>query len=260
MENKELEYTKLFDSYFNNELSVEEKELVEKRLKEDPEFADNFKLHKELSEVLAFRNKADELREKLKKIQQEVEQEQSSSGTIQNSKEKIFNLNWWFRVAAIFILICVSTALIYYFTSKPDVNDLFDKYYRPHVLAENRGLSGNDTAMTLTAYSFYKSKNYKEAGALFLKISITDPDDLQAFLLAGICSMEIKDYNTAINTFLLLQQKDNILYNSTSQWYLGLCYLKTNNITEAKKVFTELQQEESGYKIEVNDILTVLGK
>jgi len=60
--------------------------------------------------------------------------------------------------------------------------------------------------------------------------------------------MEEEKYQKAKTSFdNIISDKDN-LFIEQAKWYLGMCYLKTENTEKAENVLKEIIKEESYYK------------
>jgi len=67
--------------------------------------------------------------------------------------------------------------------------------------------------------------------------------------------MQTGKYHEAASSFLyIIKQPDNeLIYQS--EWYLGLCYLKTNETDKAFTQFKKITRSNSIYKEKAEDIL-----
>ena len=67
--------------------------------------------------------------------------------------------------------------------------------------------------------------------------------------------MEIKQYDEANKNFKrIIDHKANAFIES-AEWYLGLCYLMTNDNLKAREVFEDIASSDGYYKKEARRIL-----
>ncbi len=165
----------------------------------------------------------------------------------------------WFAAAAIGLLIIV-TSVIYYLQNKTYSNErLYSMYYEPYTKnIFSRLESGEPEGIFMQAMIKYADEDYENALDLFKRVSSTDDFILPAHFYSGISFMQTGQYHEAASSFLyIIKQPDNeLIYQS--EWYLGLCYLKTD---ETGKAFTQLKKitrSNSIYKEKTEDILKKL--
>ena len=120
--------------------------------------------------------------------------------------------------------------------------DLFSQYYNSsNIFDQTRG------GTQVEAISKFQEHDYKGAASLFKSLIDNDPNNMSLRFYYGIANIEISDYNTAISVFkYIINQNDN-LYIEHAEWYLGLCYLKANNIDEAMYQFMQISQDSTNY-------------
>lgn len=76
----------------------------------------------------------------------------------------------------------------------------------------------------------------------------------ELLLFSGLNKMGQNNFSAAITTFKdLLSQEEQFV--PEAQWYLGLCYIKTGDLVNARSVFAELAQTEGLYRKKAQRIL-----
>lgn len=162
----------------------------------------------------------------------------------------------WFAAAAIGLLIIV-TSVIYYLQNKTYSNErLYSMYYEPY----NKNIftrieSGEPEGIFMQAMIKYADEDYENALDLFKRVPSTDDLILPAHFYSGISFMQTGQYHEAASSFLfIIKHLDNeLIYQS--EWYLGLCYLKTNETDKAFTQFKKITGSNSIYKENAEDIL-----
>ena len=162
----------------------------------------------------------------------------------------------WFAAAAIGLLIIV-TSVIYYLQNKTYSNErLYSMYYEPY----NKNIftrieSGEPEGIFMQAMIKYADEDYENALDLFQRVPSTDDFILPAHFYSGISFMQTGQYHEAASSFLfIIKHLDNeLIYQS--EWYLGLCYLKTNETDKAFTQFKKITGSNSIYKENAEDIL-----
>jgi len=130
-----------------------------------------------------------------------------------------------------------------------DSSEVFEKYYNPYEITVTHR-SGNTEVdrLLLNAFEKYEEKNYEQALVLFEEVLETRKNDMALNLYSGISYMEEEKYQKAKTSFdNIISDKDN-LFIEQAKWYLGMCYLKTENTEKAENVLKEIIKEESYYK------------
>lgn len=78
-----------------------------------------------------------------------------------------------------------------------------------------------------TAYQMYKSGKYKDSGALFRLLTLTEPNDTRFTMGLGASKQMHKDYDEAIIAYHTCAYQD--LTNPIPYFYLSECYRQKNN-------------------------------
>ena len=132
-------------------------------------------------------------------------------------------------------------------------------YYEPY----NRNIhtrieSGEPEGVFMQAMIKYADEDYENALDLFQLVPSTDDFILPAHFYSGISFMQTGQYHEAASSFLyIIKHFDNeLIYQS--EWYLGLCYLKTNETDKAFSQFEKIAGSNSIYKENAKEILKKL--
>ena len=109
-----------------------------------------------------------------------------------------------------------------------------------------------------SAMILYEQKEYTKAIELFENILKADESRIGLNLYTGISHMEIKEYAEANKNFKkIIDHKANAFIES-AEWYLGLCYLMTDDTVKAEEIFVDIAGKNGYYRKEAKRILKML--
>lgn len=240
------ERTILIEKYLDGELQGENLKNFESRLQNDKEFAEDCYLQKVIRDALSDRDII-ELREKLDKIKEDFKKEKQ--------RIKLRKPVFLYSACAIIAILIVSSIFIFNKTYTHD--ELYEKYYT-HYLAgmQTRGEEKDSVDLFVKALKAYDNNQYDEAINLFNQISDTSQADvITKEYFTGLSYMELKKYNEAIIHFSIISDEYQNAFHESIIWYLGLCYLKTNQNQLAIVQFSELINKDSIYKKQASELL-----
>jgi tetratricopeptide (TPR) repeat protein len=154
-------------------------------------------------------------------------------------------------VAASLILLLGITGII-----SRQSGDIYQKFYTRY---EATGIvrSANTSAnQTLTqALQKFENQDYKAALDLFSEIIAKDQNNMVGHFYAGVSLQETGKYQNAIEEYqTVIIDKDN-LFTEQAEWYIGLCYLQTNEDKKAYKQFKKIAKNEGFYQHKAQAIL-----
>lgn len=173
------------------------------------------------------------LQEKMNHFHEAVpseEKEEQPISLLPNKRRKFIS----YGVAASLIL---ALGLFWIFGQQSNSEKLFAKHFRPD--------PGLPTTMdTSNNFDFYDAMvNYKQGDygvaiekweELASKVSISDT--LQYFI--GVAHLAEGNENKAINLLKSVSENNESVFTKEAQYYLGLSYLKADQVNDAKKMFT----------------------
>ena len=282
-----MNYSEKIDKYLDGELQGNELRQFENELSMNPELAEavdkfrnlydfirqqytkmmsgtgkNYRIEdQEINELIdAYRLKnGEEEPENVKILRKKLENAYKSY--IRNTrKQKLQKTRRILYTAAAVFLVIIVTSVIYYLQNKTYSNErLYSMYYEPY----NRNIytrieSGEPEGVFMQAMIKYADEDYENALDLFKRVPSTDDLILPAHFYSGISFMQTRQYHEAASSFLyIIKQPDNeLIYQS--EWYLGLCYLKTGETGKAFTQFKKITRSNSNYKEKSEDILKKL--
>lgn len=245
---QDLEYTIYIERYLRGEMNPEELRWFEKELDGNTALSNEIELHRKVDAVLS-NGEMIELKKQLDLIHKEIEEvAQSGQGAIRKIYQRVY---YTASVLAVGIILFT----LFFATRNFSNHKLVEEYYQPDV-ASITYRSGDQSDMLLQdAMTFYSQKDYASAIKLFEKIQSKDQSKVGVNLYSGIANLEIKNYNKANQNFqTIIDQKPNPFVESAT-WYLGMCYIMTNDRTKAKEQFEVLVKSDGYYKKDARKIL-----
>jgi len=237
------------ESYINSELSNEELASFEAELTSNQKLMDEIDLIKNIDLALS-ETDVMRLRNNLQNIASEIasnkQTERSFSGKF---KAKRIVLS---TVAASLILLLGITGIM----SRQSQDDIYQKFYTKY---EATGIvrSANITAnKTLSeALQKFENQDYNAALNLFTEVISRDQNNMVGHFYTGISLQETGKYQNAIKEYeTVIIDKDN-LFTEQAEWYIGLCYLQTNENKKAYKQFKKIAKNEGFYQQKAQSIL-----
>jgi tetratricopeptide (TPR) repeat protein len=126
------------------------------------------------------------------------------------------------------------------------IDILFDKYFTPYddvvtVRSKRKGILED-------AMREYSSGNYGAAIKLYKSILKDKPKDVYALFYCGISLLEVEKFTDAKSKFSKLLRIDENIFRDQTEWYLGLTYLKSNNVSEAMIIFNGINKDNREYR------------
>ena len=232
----------LIDKYFAGELSPEERTSLERKLKEDNDFAKAFQLEKDLMEGLETMGNKN-LRPKLEKIYQEEVMEEKKEVKTSTPVHQIStksNRRWWLAAASIAI-IALLTWMFW-----PQVSP--QKLYAAHAQHEfDFTEKGSPDQVLYQAETALKANDFAAALPLLENYLSSRPDAYNIVLAKGIAHLELDDHEKAILTFRQLTRV-NSLYKTEGTWYLALANLKGGQVESCRQLLRELPPDSGRYQ------------
>jgi len=124
-----------------------------------------------------------------------------------------------------------------------------DRFYKSYeVTSPSRSQQAILNSDYSTAIEFYNIRDYRNAALYFSKVLSEDPKYMESTMLYGVSNFEIKDYPEAKHSFMKVIDDNDNLFLEDAEWYLALCYLKTQETEKAADVLDQIKRSESIYK------------
>ena len=244
----EMDYTEFIERYLQNEMTSTEKAWFEKELEGNQVLQDEVIFHRKIDSVLsdkdmiAFKAQLDEIHEEIH------ETTQKGRKLIRKSRHKA-NIAIS-AIASLAILISIYIPNRNY--SNEEITGL---YYQPVQSAVSFRSSDNQNNKLAEAMTLYENKDYAKAIDVFESILLEDNSKLGVNLYSGISYMELNEYEAATTKFTNILDEAPNPFVESARWYIGLCYLFTEDIENAKESFSLLVTQDSYYKKDAKKIL-----
>jgi tetratricopeptide (TPR) repeat protein len=237
---KTINVNNTIENYLSGSTGKAEEAWLKEEMHKRPDLAREVTLRRRTDEVLSGRNIID-LRTKLGVI----EMKKRSGGTFRKTAVRAARY-----AAAILLAVLISSAL--YFALRPGSNDvLFNKYYaRYESPGAVRSVVSSGNTLMENAIASYTAKDYDKAIGYLEQVIGTEQGDMESVFMHGMANMEVKNYPLASGSFTRVIEHNDNLYLEDAAWYLGLCYMMTDETEKAVKQFTAISASRSRYSKE----------
>jgi TolA-binding protein len=259
---KEFTNLGLFDQYIQQELTVEETENFDQRLKEDKTFEHEFNLYQDMLLSIEYDGES-EIRSTITAVQKKLkgehffdkEEVKIVDGT---SRFKLPGKRWLAIAASILVFIVAGLYLVNTdFTNGSE--DAFAKFYKPETnklsgildSLESSGfanIEAKKNKLLASALQYYEKGDYSSAGNSLTDFLKEYPADKTAQLYLGLNLLQQGNNQKAITQLVPLVSAAEMDYQSTAKWYLVLAYIQIDTAETQVKVNALLNQlvEENG--------------
>ena len=238
------------EGYIYNELSEEQMTSFEAELSENKDLLAEINLIRSIdlaineSDVMQLRSSIQNI---AGQIASEKQTERSFAGSFKTRKI-IFA-----TVAASLILLLSISGLL---SRQATQSEIYHKYYTTYqTTGINRSASLTTNQTLSIALQKFDSQDYKTALNLLQEVIGRDQNNMVGHFYAGVSLQETGKYKTAIQEYeTVMIDKDN-LFVEQANWYIGLCYLQTNEERKAYKQFKKIAKNEGFYQLKAQAIL-----
>lgn len=231
----------IIDKYLNGEMNDQELKRFEHLLSSDVEVQEELELHQAIGDaimeddIMSFRDTMQMIYAEDKKVKRQP------AGF---SRKKLF-----YAAATIALLLAIGGIVKQLTQPDYDNHQIFDKFYQPYEVTVTYRSGNTETdRMLLNALQKYEDGNYEQALVLFEQLLEKRKDDMSINLYSGISYIEVAKYQKATQSFQTIITDNNNLFIEQAEWYLAMCYLKTEDNKKAKELLDELIKKESYYK------------
>jgi len=246
---KTIDFSYFIERYNAGEMSESERQWFQKELEGNKKLQDEVNLRKNTDLVLKNKNIL-ELRNKLTAI----EKRRVSNVIVKNAKRP-YNINY---AAVVVALVMVGSAIL--FTRKnPGSEEVLNRYYEVYdPPANQRSGQTEENEDFALALEFYNTHDYEKAAVFFNKVLTSNPKDMQSTLLNGVSNFEGKKYPEAQQSFVKVIDDNNNLFIEAANWYLALCYIKTDETDKAINLLQMISKEGGRYSNSAKKIVKKL--
>jgi tetratricopeptide (TPR) repeat protein len=138
-------------------------------------------------------------------------------------------------------------------------NEILDRFYKPYEAASSlrseEMIKNQDYKLALEYYNIH---DYRNAAVFFSKVLENDPGNMHSELLNGISNFENQNYPEAKGSFSKVIADNNNYYIDHAQWYLALCYIKTDEKLKAIDQLVIIEKSKTIYRKDARKILRSL--
>jgi tetratricopeptide (TPR) repeat protein len=118
-----------------------------------------------------------------------------------------------------------------------------------------RSLQTSTNEDFIQGLEYYNISDFKNAAFHFSKVVESNPKDMAATLLNGISNYQENQFHEAKLSFGKVIDDNKNLYIDQAQWYLALCYLKTEEKEKAVQLLGIIREEKGFYARDAKNIL-----
>lgn len=247
---KTIDFSYFIERYNAGEMDEAEKEWFRKELRNNEKLRMEVELRSRTDAVLKNQDLM-KLRNKLNAIEK---QRQEPVPVRKTSRAAITK----YAAAIAGLIIIGSIALL---SSRKMGNDeILSRYYKPYEVVSN----SRSDELTLTpdyyklAVEYYNIRDYRNAARYFNMVLENDPENMQTELLNGISNFENQNYPAAKGSFVKVIDDNDNFYIDQAQWYLALCYLKTDEPEKAVEQLAIIGKSKTVYRKEARKIMRSL--
>jgi tetratricopeptide (TPR) repeat protein len=246
---KTIDFSYFIERYNAGEMDEAEKQWFRKELRNNEKLRNEVELRSKTDTVLKNQDLMN-LRNKLNAI----EKQRKEPIPVRKSARAV-NIKYAAAIAG-FILIG-SIALL---SNRKLSNDkILEQYYKPYEAAST---SRSGELVKNTDYDFaldyYNIRDYRNAAIYFNKVLTNDPGNMHSEFLNGIANFEIQNYPEAKGSFSKVIANNNNYYIDHAQWYLALCYIKTDEKLKAVEQLAIIEKSKTIYRKDAKKILRSL--
>ena len=245
---KTIDFSYYIERYNSDEMSESELVWFKKELEGNERLKREVIIRKRTEEILSNRDIIS-LRNKLSGI----EKARAVNVPARNPKRGFY------VTTALVAVIVILTGTLSIFTGGKLSNDkILSRYYKEYQPASGqRSLEIVKDNNFNQAMEYFESSDYRNAALFFNRVVESNPKNMYANLLNGISNYEVSKYNEAKQSLGKVIDNKNNYYVDQAQWYLALCYLKTDDNDKAIALLKVIGKEGGYYAKEAKKILKV---
>ncbi len=228
-----MENLEFIENYFKGTNDDVQKILFEKKIIEDPSFA----------EEVAFYISANGM------MQQQVQEEKKQRFREIYNEQKVISIkrpvrNVWKYMAAASVIIAVLVVAWLFTGNKNSPPQLAEKYIQQNF--KNLSVTMGNADSMQTGLKLFNSDKLTEALSIFEMLVKSDPKNSEAKKDAGIVSLRLNNYDKALEYFTMLEA-DTGLYSNPGKFYKAITLLKRNKDgdKDAAKLLLEQVRDEN---------------
>lgn len=212
------------EQFLSKEMTPVEEENFAKELAANKELAAEFRFSQQIDNAL----KRDDIIDVRRKVNYLYEQQKTSY-----SQSRVIQMHprrWYFAAASVVALLAIGATLLFTLPQRSSNDALFAQYYSSENILD---VTRSGDANIVEAIMKFQEKDYNVAAWQFGRILEKDASNMAVWFYYGISSIETKNYPKAISAFEKIIHDNSNLYVEHAEWYLSLCYLKSDQTDKA---------------------------
>lgn len=240
---KKIEFTRFIERYLEGNMQSAEKEWFEAELEGNPSLKKELELRRKVNK---YADNQDAIAFRQTLLNAENRHRKAAAKRKATTKQIV-------QYAAIFVGLILIGSITLYIRNNNNTADIATKYspeYSP--MASYRSASATFDEVYITATEYYNAGNYNEAIKWFNRIV---DSDMQVEFLKGSSHMHIRKYNEAIGSFSKVVEDNDNLFIEDARFYLGVCYIQTNQTDRAKELLEGIINSENRHKKDARKLL-----
>jgi len=237
------------EQYLANEMDTSERAAFRKELKSNPDLAEELKLSQSIDSAL--------LRDDIIDLRQKLIMAINAGRVIKEEVPVVhmYSRKWWYAAASLVALVAVAATLYLQLPRNISNDSLFNQYYNSENIVDQTRSNQN----IVEAVIKFQQKDFRTASVLFKSILDKDNSNIAVWFYYGISNIETQNYDNSIKAFTTIIKQNDNLYIEHAEWYLGLCYLKSNQKDKAIDQFALVANNPDNFhRQEAKDILEKL--
>ena len=272
----EQEKYEAIEAWLGAELDAEQHAAFEARMKADPALAEEVAIHQKLGlfsvdpELSAFE---EGVREVLVRKREEASgkegrasagEQEALGGEIkpQGSQRRFPTRVWAIAAAVVVLILATGWIMNRYLNPRTDALELFAENYQsyPMVITIESGeeLVRGDSIRLQESELAYRSGQYPAAYDGFKELVDSGEYGADLYFYFGMAALETNHLQEAETALEKVLAEPGSLFFEAANWYLGLCYLKAEEVEKAVGKFEEIVEGRGSYKDRASDILKKL--
>lgn len=244
--------------YLDGEVTGDERQAFEKKLAEDVSLQEKLELVKDLNTTLADEslfNFVTKIQEISSSANYKSVLDAKENPTDENKKNTAILLKRRFLSAAAVLLVMAISSIFYLNFAGPRNERIYNQFYQKYESSLVTRSGNNETNDLIVAIQLYDKGKYKDAIARFSDLLQKDNSNTTAYFFIGLSYMETKTYDKAITSFHAIIAEQDTAFIEHAEWYMALCYVRTNQTKQASNLLKHISDSNSFYKIKAIDLL-----
>ena len=243
---KTIDFSYFIERFNAGEMDVAEKQWFLKELEGNEKLRREVELRKKTDSFLK-EHEIFTLKDKLASIEKRREEVRAEHEPGRPSKMKY---------AALIIVLAIAGGIALIPGKKLSNDEIMNRYYSAYEMTvSSRSFTAEADPDYLLGMDYYKIHDYRRAAVYFSKVLENNPKDMESTLLQGVSNFETSNYPESKRLFTRVIDDNNNLFIEDAQWFLALCYIRTDEEIKAVEQLQAIRKSNSVYKKDAQKIL-----